>query len=386
MASLALTTGLDEQLADFFFYGTLRHLPLLGVVLGRDGEQLAPETAQLADHGVFQVADTPFPHFSAAAGYNAVGVLVRGITEEEAERLRFYEGGFGFDLRQVSVELENGGSTRARVFFPDSEPAPSGRPWSLADWLRDWSEISVCAAGEVMAWYGRKTPAEIAVAFPGIRRRASALVAGKRRTPDSERNLSRDVNVAAHHHPYAKFFSLQEIDVQVRQYDGAMSDVLNRAAILVGEAAVVLPYDPVRDCVMLVEQFRAPVFMTGDPAPWIWEPIAGLLEPGEAADSAARRETLEEAGLTLGRLESAGEMYSSTGSSTEYLHLFVGFADLGGDVSGTGGTDEGEDIRSKVIGYRDLMRGIDAGRYRDMPLVTTALWLARHRDRLRTSA
>ena len=210
-------------------------------------------------------------------------------------------------------------------------------------------------------------------------------IAGRNRSPDPERDLSRDVIVTAHHHPYARFFSLQEIDVQVRQYDGGMSDVLNRAAVLVGEAAVVLPYDPVRDCVLLVEQFRAPVFMAGDPAPWIWEPVAGLLEPGEAAETAARREALEETGLTIGRLESAGEMYSSTGSSTEYLHLFVGFADLGGDITGTGGTDEGEDIRSQVISYEALMQGVDGGRYKDMPLVTTALWLARHRDRLRGS-
>lgn len=255
----------------------------------------------------------------------------------------------------------------------------------FSDWARDWAEISVHAAVEVMAWYGRKTAAEIASAFPGIRRRASALVSGARRRPDPERDMARDVNVRAHHHPYASFFSVQEIDVQVRQYDGTMSGVLNRAAILVGEAAVVLPYDPVRDCVLLIEQFRAPVFMAGDPAPWVWEPIAGLLEPGEAAEVAARREALEEAGLQLGHLELVGEMYSSTGSSTEYLHLFVGLADLNSNLPGTGGTDEGEDIRSRLVGYEDLMQSIDAGRYKDMPLVTTALWLARHRDRLRAS-
>ncbi|MDU9003833.1 NUDIX domain-containing protein [Sedimentitalea todarodis] len=373
-------------MSDFFFYGTLRHLPLLQIVLGREDDTLEYEAARLADHGVFQVADTPFPHFAAAAGCNSSGILVRGITDEETARLRFCEGGFDFELRPVSVALEDGVSTYASVFFPTTQQAPTSEPWSFDDWARNWSKISVISAREVMAWYGRKTPAEISVSFPGIRRRASAFVAGQKRAPDPEWDLSQDVIVAAHHHPYTKFFSLQEIDVQMRQFDGHMSDVLNRAAILVGEAAVVLPYDPLRDCVMLVEQFRAPVFMAGDPAPWIWEPIAGLLEPGEAAETAVRREALEEAGLTLGRLEPAGEMYSSTGSSTEYLYLFVGFADLGGDVTGMGGTDEGEDIRSKVIGYEELMQGIDAGLYKDMPLVTTALWLARHRERLRTSA
>ncbi len=373
-------------MADFFFYGTLRHLPLLRVVLGRNGDALRVSAAGLADHGVFQLGDESFPHFASVAGARATGVLLRDVSEVEAQRLQFYEGAFGYHRHEVSVCTDEGDQVAAQVFYPDDAGQGSDRTWSLDDWERDWAEISLCAAEEAMAWFGRKNAQEMAQAFPGMRRRASALVAGRRRTADPERDLSRDVRIVSHHHPYTKFFSLQEIDVQVRQYDGEMSGVLNRAAILVGEAAVVLPYDPLRDCVMLIEQFRAPVYMVGDPSPWVWEPVAGLLEPGEPAEEAARREALEEAGLALDRLESAGKMYSSTGSSTEYLHLFVGFADLGGDVTGTGGTDEGEDIRSKVIGYDELMRGIDAEEYKDMPLITTALWLARHRERLRGTA
>ncbi len=142
-----------------------------------------------------------------------------------------------------------------------------------------------------------------------------------------------------------------------------------------------LPYDPQRDRVLLVEQFRAPVFMAGDRMPWVWEPIAGLLEPGETAAEAARREALEEADLAFRHLEPAGEMYSSTGSSTEYLHLFIGLTDLPDTAAGLGGVDAGEDIKSAVITYDELMQRVDNRLCRDMPLVTTALWLARHRDR-----
>lgn len=373
-------------MADFFFYGTLRHVPLLQLVLGRAQGSLTVSAATLADYGVFRLGDEPFPHFASVPGAVATGILLHDVSEDEANRLRFYEGGFAYRLREVSVRAETGDMVPALVFYPDTVDQATERAWSLPDWERDWAEISLCAAAEAMAWYGRKSAEEMTLAFPGMRRRASALVAGRKRQADPDRDLSRDVRVVAHHHPYTKFFSMQEIDVQVRQYDGGMSDVLNRAAILVGEAAVVLPYDPRRDCVLLIEQFRAPVFMTGDPAPWVWEPVAGLLEPGEPPEVAARREALEEAGLAFGRLEPVGGMYSSTGSSTEYLHLFVGLADLAGNVTGTGGTDEGEDIRSKVISYDALMQGIDAGAYKDMPLVTTALWLARHRDRLRGTA
>lgn len=370
-------------MADYFFYGTLRYLPLLQLVLGRGSDGLVSQPASLADYAVVQRGDEPFPHLVAAQGQHAEGVFVTDVTRAEAERLRFYESGFDFHNRRVEIELDTGAHAQAQVFFPDRVEAPGGTPWSLSDWISTWSDVSVIAAREAMVWFGRKTGPEIEAAFPGIRRRASAYVAAQQRPADPERPLPSDVIVKSHSHPYTNFFSMQEVDMQVRQYDGEMSPVMNRGALLVGEAAVVLPYDPVRDCVMLVEQFRAPLFIAGDRSPWIWEPIAGLLEPGEDATTAARREALEEAGLTLGHMASAGEMYSSTGSSTEYLYLFVGFADLSGDVVGVGGTDEGEDIKSRVISYDTLMQGIDGGAYKDMPLVTMALWLARHRDRLR---
>ena len=116
-------------------------------------------------------------------------------------------------------------------------------------------------------------------------------------------------------------------------------------------------------------------------------PVAGLVDPGESAETTARREALEEAGLALTRLESAGRCYSSTGSSGEFLHLFIGIADLSDAPQGGGGlASEGEDIASRIVGFDELMRGVDAGEYKDLPLLTTALWLARHRDRLRNDA
>lgn len=383
MASLALISDKDEPLADLFFYGSLRHLPLLGVVLGREPRTLETVSADLPDHAVFWVRDQPFPIIHPQAGATTPGLMVRGLSSEDIVRLRYYEGGFDYRLRPMHLRLESGQSAVADVFFPAPDLWPLGAPWSLGDWVADWADISEQAAREVMAWYGRKSPEQIARAFPGIRRRAAAHVAARQRARDRERDLSSSVIVHAQRYPYANFFAVQEVDLQVRQYDGAMGPVVNRAALLVGEAAVVLPYDPVRDTVLLIEQFRAPLLIAGDPTPWVWEPVAGLLEPGESAETAARRETLEEAGLTIAHLEPAGQVYSSTGSSTEFLHLFIGLADLGGDIPTVGGADEGEDIRSRVMGFDALMQGVDERRYFDMPLVTTALWLARHRGRLR---
>ena len=369
-------------MADLFLYGTLQYPELLSCVLGRDPDDLHIETATLADHQVLQVSGQPFPVIVAYDGARITGRLVRGLSTEDLEALEFYEGSFGYTLKPVSVALGTGGTCKAEVYFPDRALATDG-PWDLAAWIEEWGDLSVRAAAEVMAYRGRMSPEEIATVFPSIRRRASAWLAAQARPEDPEHDLSLDVRVHRHKRAFMNFFAMEEMDLQFRRYDGTLSPVINRCVALVGRAAIVLPYDPLRDEVLLIEQFRAATFIAGEKRPWMWEPVAGLIDPGETPEDAALREAAEEAGLNVSRLEPVGEVYSSSGASGEFLHIFVGLTDLR-DVQGGGGLDsENEDIRSKVISFRELMDGVDNRIYQDMPLVTAALWLARHRERLR---
>jgi ADP-ribose diphosphatase len=370
--------------SELFFYGTLRHIPLLELILGRT--TLDPIAAELPGYGVFDVPDQPFPVLKAAPGAVANGILVRGLGPEDLKRLQFYEGGFSYDLHPLQVTPKGGPEVTAQVLVPEPGAWPVGAPWSLTAWEGKWGAINQRAATEVMAHYGHLTADEIATRFPGIRIRAAAWVAAQQRPKDPNHDLTRDVVVHAHHRPYSNFFAAEEMDLQYRRYDGQLSPVLNRGAQVLGQAVVVLPYDPVADAVLLVEQFRAPVFIGGDPAPWVWEPVSGMIDPGETPEVAAHRETREEAGVHLTYLDRAGGTYSSTGASSEFVHLYVGLADFSDRQTGGGLDGEGEDIRVGVTPFDELMRGVDQGRYRDMPLVAVALWLARHRERLRTVA
>ena len=81
-----------------------------------------------------------------------------------------------------------------------------------------------------------------------------------------------------------------------------MSDEVVREVFERGHAAVLLPYDPLRDEVVLIEQIRIPAYDTS-PTPRLLELVAGIIEPGESVEQVVRREAMEEAGLKVGRVQ-----------------------------------------------------------------------------------
>lgn len=119
---------------------------------------------------------------------------------------------------------------------------------------------------------------------------------------------------------HAGFFALDLWHLRHRRFDGEMSPRLTREVFVAGDAVTVLPYDPVRDRVLLVEQLRMGPLGRGDPLPWQLEAIAGRIDPGETPEDAARREAIEEAGLVLGCLKKVAEYYPTPGAVTEYLY------------------------------------------------------------------
>jgi nudix-type nucleoside diphosphatase (YffH/AdpP family) len=104
-----------------------------------------------------------------------------------------------------------------------------------------------------------------------------------------------------------------------------------------GAAVAVLPYDPVRRVCLLVSMPRAPVIAAGQPA--LLEAIAGNIT--DHAEESARREAMEESGVSLDRLDFVAEVWSMPALSTERLALYL--APYGADDRiGHGGGAEGE--------------------------------------------
>lgn len=369
-------------MATFFFYGTLCHAPLLAAVLGRE---VALRDATLPDHAVTWVADHAFPMILPAPGAAARGVVVAGLNETDVARLDFYEGGFDYDTRAVLAEAD-GARIEARVYFAATDRLRPGAPWLLADWVARYGAVAVRAAGRFMDGFGRVPPGEAWKRYHAILVSAAAAERAAQPAPARLRHRAQpgDVDLIARAEPYAAFFSVEEYDLRHRRFAGGMSAPMRRAVFVSGDAATVLPYDPVRDRVMLIEQFRAGPFGRGDPQPWMLEPIAGRIDPGETPEQAIHREAQEEAGLTLQALEKVGEYYPSPGMLAEYLYSYVGLADLPDAGPRLGGlASEQEDIRTHLMPFAQMMALIGAGELQVGPLLLSAWWLAANRERLR---
>lgn len=370
-----------------FFYGTLRYVPLLSIVLGRPTETLEVDQAVLPGHSVYWARGQSFPMI-AESGEDASGLVVRGLSDKDIARLNHYEGGFDYALRDVLVRVGDR-EVSTQVYYPEPGKWQTGPLWSLEDWERDWGELTLHAAREVMGYFGVIDAADIAGKFAMIRARAAAKVnARQHNLAVSPGGLhADDVNVTGLNRPYVDFFAMDEYDLSFRRYDGGQSEMVRRAVFMATDAVIVLPYDPVRDRVLLIEQFRPGPYARGDALPWQLEPIAGRLDAGETPEDTAHREAEEEAGLTLNSLHEVAHCYASPGCSTEYYNIYVGLADLPDDVQGVAGLDsEAEDIRSFLYSFEELMQMVDDMQAVNAPLVLAGLWLARHRTRLRAGA
>ena len=181
--------------------------------------------------------------------------------------------------------------------------------------------------------------------------------------------------------PYDGYFRINLYTLRHRKFDGGWTQPLRREIFERGHAAVVLLYDPDRDAVVLIEQFRIGA-LAADQDPWLIEAVAGIIEAGEDSCGVVRREAIEEAGCTITELEEIGTFFPSPGGSSETLALFCGRVDSS-SAGGIHGLDhEGEDIRVLVLPTDEALELLEAGRILNLNAVVTLQWLALNRNRL----
>jgi ADP-ribose pyrophosphatase len=181
---------------------------------------------------------------------------------------------------------------------------------------------------------------------------------------------------------YRGFFRLLRYRLRHKLFRGGWSPVLTRELLERGHAVAVLPYDPVLDKVVLVEQFRIGA-LTAPAGPWLLETIAGIAEPAEELEAVARRESVEEAGCDLGELVPICDYLVSPGGSSEWIALFCARVDAAGVDGVHGLLEEGEDIRPTAVPWAEAWRALQEGRILSATPIIALQWLALNREELR---
>jgi len=165
-------------------------------------------------------------------------------------------------------------------------------------------------------------------------------------------------------------------------HNGGTSDVIRREVFERGQAGAVLLYDPRRDEVVLIRQFRAGAYVAGR-HPWIWEVVAGIIEKDETAEGMIRREVVEEAGLTVGEVLPIQSVMLTPGACSEACQIFLGRVDTSNAGGVFGLASEGEDILVKAMPFADAYALLARNEVDNAVGVIALQWLALHRDEVR---
>lgn len=191
-----------------------------------------------------------------------------------------------------------------------------------------------------------------------------------------------DVEVLQRETCFKGFYRLDRLLLRHRQFAGGMGPQLRRELFVRHDAVCVLPYDPQRDSVVLIEQFRVGA-LEKSANPWLIELVAGLIDKDEEPEEVARREAIEEANLTLGALWPITTYFPSPGGSDESVHLYVGRCDSEGAGGVHGLAEEGEDIRVHVWPLEDALQAVKDGRINNAASIIALQWLALNRAEVR---
>lgn len=157
-------------------------------------------------------------------------------------------------------------------------------------------------------------------------------------------------------------------DVLMLKLKLASGEEIEREIVEHPTGAAVLPFDPDRRVATLITEARPPVLYVGEER--MLEVIAGMVEDGDPADT-ARREAMEEGGLSLHDLHHVARVWATPATSTERVDYYLAEY-RGQDRVGPGGglPEEEEHVRVKEVPLSELWAMAETGRLRDAKTLT----------------
>lgn len=169
---------------------------------------------------------------------------------------------------------------------------------------------------------------------------------------------------------YRGFFKLDRYQVDFELFRGGMSGaVMRECSATSGFVVAGLPYDPLRECFVLIEQFRIGAMVAGE-HPWQLEIVAGFMDvPGESADDCMQRELEEEIGTRARALHHVQTYFPSPGGSAGQTHLYFAEVDSAQVARHTGLLEEGEDILVHCVPYTAVFEQLAQGEVKNATML-----------------
>lgn len=194
-----------------------------------------------------------------------------------------------------------------------------------------------------------------------------------------------DVTISAIETKYHGFFKMNEYRLNHKLFSGDQSDTFTREIFERGDAVVVMLYDPKKDALLLLEQFRPGVLRVNE-TPWMLEFVAGMFNEKESQIDVAVREAKEEANIEL-KAESIKlimKYFSSPGGTSECIHLYWSTFDSSKVLSGSvyGLAHENEDILLHVVSRNEALALLTKGKISNAATIIGLQWLAINHQRL----
>ncbi len=183
-----------------------------------------------------------------------------------------------------------------------------------------------------------------------------------------------DVELLSKKTLYKGFFKMEEYRFKHRLFDGGWSEVVTREVFERGHAVVVLPYDPVLDKVVLIEQIRIPVLESAV-TPWLLELVAGMIDPGQTSHKVAVKELKEETGLAAMSVTKVNQFFSSPGGTSERFDFYWAAVDSTSATGHYGLAEEHEDIKVHVVDRELAYKMTSNGRIDNASTVIGLQWL-----------
>ncbi|HDU4041205.1 TPA: GDP-mannose pyrophosphatase NudK [Klebsiella aerogenes] len=158
------------------------------------------------------------------------------------------------------------------------------------------------------------------------------------------------------------YFLLRNMTYELTRRDGSVvrhrREVYDR-----GNGATVLLYNPNKQSVVLVRQFRVATWVNGNPDGMLIETCAGLLD-NDAPEVCIRKEAIEETGYQVGEARKVFELYMSPGGVTELIHFFIAEYSEAQRANRGGGVDD-EDIEVLELPFVRALEMVASGEIQD---------------------